>query len=80
MWTAVGSLQEAQVQSMSEAERQKWYYNRKGNTVSLELGDLVLAKANAYSGKRKVKDQWEEELYEVEHQIAEGVPSYHMRN
>ena len=30
------------------------------SAVSLE-GDLVLAKANAYKGRRKVKDQWEEE-------------------
>ena len=58
-------FKEAQVQSTSEAERQKWYYDRKANGISLEPGDLVLAKADAYRGKRKVKDWWEEELYEV---------------
>ena len=36
---------------MSEAERQKWYYDRKANAVLLETSDLVLAKANAYKGK-----------------------------
>ena len=61
---------------MSEAERQKWYYDRKTIALSLEPGKLVLAKADAYSRKRKVKDQWEEELYEVEGQVAEGIPSY----
>ena len=66
---------EAQVQSMSEAGRQKWYYDRKANAISLEPGDLVLAKSNAYKGKRKVKDQWEEEPHEVEHQVSEGVLS-----
>ena len=55
------------MQSTSEAEKQKQSYDRKANAVSLEVGDLVLAKANAYKGKRKVKDQWEEEPYEVEH-------------
>ena len=65
---------------MSEAQRQKWYYDRKASAISLETGDLVLAKANAYKGKRKVKDWWEEELYEVEHQVAEGVPSYLVKN
>ena len=35
---------------------------------------LVLARADAYRGRRKVKDQWEEEPYEVEHQVAEGNP------
>ena len=54
------------MQSTSEAERQKQYYDRKANVISLEPGDLVLAKGKAYKEKRKVKDQWEEEPYEVE--------------
>ena len=58
---------------MSEVERQKWHYNRKANTISLEPGDLVLVKADTYTGRRKVKDQWEEELYEVECQVSEGI-------
>ena len=68
------------MQSMSEAERQKQYYDRKANAISQEPGDLVLAKADAYKGKRKVKDWWKEEPYEVEHQVAEGIPSYLMKN
>ena len=43
-------------------------------------GPLVLAKADAYRGRRKVKDPWEEHPYEVECQVAEDVPSYLMRN
>ena len=54
------------MQSTSEAEQQKWYYDRKANAISLEPGDLVLAKANTYKGKMKVKDQWDKEPYEVE--------------
>ena len=53
LWEA---SKEAQVQSMSEAERQKWHYDRKANAVSVEPGDLVLAKADVYRGRRKVKD------------------------
>ena len=64
----------------SEAERQRWYYDCKANAISLKPGDLVLAKADAYKGRRKVKDQWEEEVYEVECRIAGGVPSYLMKN
>ena len=67
LWEA---FKEAQVQSMTEAERQKLYYDRKANAISLEPGDLVLAKADTYKGKRKVKDQCEEELYAVEYQVA----------
>ena len=75
-----GAFKEAQVQSTSEVVRQKHHYDRKADVISLEPGDLALAKANAYKGRRKMKDQWEEELYEVEHQVAEGVPSYLVRN
>ena len=77
LWEA---FKEVEMQSTSEAERQKQYYDRKANAISLEPGNLVLAKADAYKGKRKVQDQWEEELYEVEHQVAEGIPSYAMKN
>ena len=34
-------LKEAQVQSTSEVERQKQYYNRKANTISLEPGTCI---------------------------------------
>ena len=74
------AFKEAQMQSTSEAERQKRYYDRKANVISLEPGDLVMAKANAYQRSRKVKDWWEEGPYKVEHQIAEGIPSYLMKN
>ena len=53
LWEA---FKEAQMQSTSEAERQKWHYDRKANAISLEPGDSVLAKSNAYSWRRKVKD------------------------
>ena len=68
------------MQSTSEAERQKLYCDRKANAISLETGDLVLAKAGAYRGRTKVKDQWEEEPYKVESQVVEGIPSYLMKN
>ena len=77
LWEA---FKEAQAQFISEAERQKQYYDRKANAISLEPGDLTLAKANAYKEKRKVKDQWEEEPYEVECQVAGVVPSCLMKN
>ena len=69
-----------QVQSTLDAERQKWYYDRNANAILLEKGDLALARGDAYKGKRKVKDQWEKDLYEAEHQVAEGIPSYLMGN
>ena len=41
------------MQSTSEAKRQKQHYDRKPNAISLEPGDLVLAKANTYKGGGK---------------------------
>ena len=74
------TFKEAHMQSKSKVERQKWHYDQKANAISLEPGDLVLAKANAYRGRRKVKDNLEEEPYEVECQVAKGIPSYPMKN
>ena len=68
------------MQSTSEVERQKQYYDKKANAISLEPGDMVLAKADAYRGRRKEKDWWEEEPYEVEDQVVEGMPSYLVKN
>ena len=68
------------MQSTSEAERQKWHYDRKANAISLEPGDLVLAKADTYRWRRKVKVWWEKEPYEVECQVVGGIFSYLMKN
>ena len=80
MWATAWSLQGSEVQSSSKAERQRQYYDHKANAISLESGDLVLAKADAYKGRRMVKDQWVEEPCKVECRIAEGIPSYVMKN
>ena len=53
------------LQSTAEACQQKWYYDRKIGTVNLKPGDLVLVKADAWKGKRKIKDRWDEETWEV---------------
>ena len=73
-------LREAQVQSTAEACWQKWYYDRKIGTVNLKPGNLVLVKADAWKGKRKIKDRWDEETWEVSWQIAADVPSYKVMN
>ena len=74
------TLQVVQAQSTAEAHGQKWYYDRKIGAVILKPGDLVLVKADAWKGKRKIKDRWEEETWEVVHQIAADVPSYKVTN
>ena len=59
------ALQEVQAQSTAEACRQKWYYDRKIGTVNLKPGNLVLVNVDAWKGKRKIKDRWEEETWKV---------------
>ena len=74
------TLREAQAQSTAEACQQKWYYDRKVGTVNLKPGDLVLVKADAWKGKKKIKDRWNKETWEVSRQIATDVPSYEVMN
>ena len=61
------TLQEAHTQSMAEGQRQKWYYNQKISTVGLKPGNLVLVKADAFQGKQKIMDRWEDKPHEVVH-------------
>ena len=46
----------------------------------MKPGDLVLVKADAWKGKRKIKDRWDEETWEVSQQITADVPSYEVMN
>ena len=74
------TLWEVQAQSTTEACQQKWYHDRKIGAVNLKPGDLVLVKADAWKGKRKIKDRWDEETWEVSRQIVADVPSYEVMN
>ena len=48
--------------------------------MDLKPGDLVLVKADAFKGERKIKDRWEDKPHEVVHQIAMDIPSYEVTN
>ena len=74
------TLQLVQAQPTMEACWQKWYYDRKIGTVNLKPGDLVLVKVDTWKGKRKIKDRWDEETWEVVHQIVADLPSYEVTN
>ena len=72
---------EAQHQLNSKADRQQLCnYDRTTSMVQLMPGDTVLKKADVFQGKRKVKDQWSEVEYEVICQVANGVPSYEIKD
>ena len=48
--------------------------------MNLKPGNLVLVKADAWKGKRKIKYKRDEETWEVSRQIATDVPSYKVTN
>ena len=54
-----------------------WQKNRHSN---LKPGNLILVKADAFKGKRKIKDRWEGETWEVVCQITTDIPSYEVMN
>ena len=71
------ACKEAQDQSMAEVQWQKWYYGRWIKVISLEPGNVILVKVYWYQGKKKkIRDWWEDMLYEVECQVTKDVPSY----
>ena len=74
------TLWEVQAQLTAEACRQKRYYNRKVGTVNLKPGNLLLVKVDTWKGKRKIKDRWDEETWEVSRQIVTDMPSYKVMN
>ena len=67
---------EAHIQANLEADWQKRNYDRATSTVQLVPGDAVLLKQDAFQGKRKMKDRWGNEEYEVVHQVAPDIPAY----
>ena len=74
------TLQEAQAQSMAEAQRQKHYYDQKIGAIGLKPGKLVPFKADAFQGKRKIMYRWEDKPHEVEHRIMTDAPLYEMKD
>ena len=67
---------EAHIQTNLEADWQKQNYDRATSTVQLVLGDAVLLKQDAFQGKRKMKDRWGNEEYEVVRQVTPDMPAY----
>ena len=46
----------------------------------MKPGDLILVKADAFQGKKKIKDRWEDKPHEVVHQIMTDVPLYEVKD
>ena len=60
------ALESARDTSILEAQRQKWYYDRKAGAVELHPGDKVLVKLDAFRGQwQKLKNWWGDALHTV---------------
>ena len=68
------ALKVAQNMTQMEALRQKWRYDRKVLTVTLNKGDVVLVRNDQFVEKRKLKDCWGDEVYPVCNQVNMDVP------
>ena len=49
-------------------------------TVCLKPGDLILVKADAFQGKRKIKDRWKDKPHKVVCQIMTDVSLYEVKD
>ena len=75
------SLAIAQDCAVKEAQRQKRLYNCKVEAVELRPGDHVLVCLDAFRGqRRKLKNQWGDDLHTVVSRMADGIPAYVVKN
>ena len=64
-----------------EAQRQKRYYDRRAGVVELQPGDKVLVKLDTFHSQRwKLKNQWAGDLHTVVIRMADGIPTYVVKN
>ena len=66
----------AQNMTQTEALRQKWRYDQKASTVTLNKGNVVLMRNDQFVGKRKLKDHWGDEVNTMCNQVNVDVPVY----
>ena len=67
--------------AVKEAQRQKWLYDRKVGAIELRPGDHILVRLDAFRGqRRKLKNQWGDDLHTVVTCMADGIPAYVVKN
>ena len=75
------AVRNAKAISAQEARRYKRNYDKRCGAVELRAGDKVLVRADAYTGqRRKLKNRWGSVLWTVERPVAEGIPTYIVKN
>ena len=75
------ALPVARDSTIMEAQWQKRYYDRRARAVELQPGDKVLVKLDAFCDQRqKLKNQWSGDLHTVVKCVADGIPTYVVKN
>ena len=64
----------------NEVDKEKRNYDKFTSTVQLMPEDVVLTKADTFQGKRRIEDRWNKVEYEIVCQVANGVPSYEIKD
>ena len=67
---------EALCSSNNRRDKTTRNYNLFKSTVQLIPGDMCWMKVNPFQGERKIDSRWDEEDYEIVHQVANGSSSY----
>ena len=67
---------EAHCSSNNRRDKTTRNYNLFKSTVQLIPGDTCWTKLNPFQGERKIDSRWDEEDYEIAHQVANGSSSY----
>ena len=62
----------AQMHIERDATRRKQYYDRKFHCMEIILGDIVLVCQKVFGTTRKIKDWWENPVYQVIEKMGNG--------
>ena len=62
----------AQMHIEKDATRRKQYYNRKFQCMEIIPGDIVLVCQKVFRTTKKIKDWWENPVYQVVEKMGEG--------
>ena len=65
--------------SDSSGQRSKKKYDQRVRGQKLQVGDVVLVRVNAFRGRHKVQDRWEQEEYVIVGQPHEDMPVFQVK-
>ena len=75
------AIGKAKATAEKEAKRFKRIYDRRAGAIALHPGDKVLIRLDSFVGqRRKLKNQWGSQIHTVVRHVADGVPTYVVRN